>query len=132
MASGISNRQIASHKAAPKFTADEDRTGPVQMTTTHRGLQRLGRMWMPACIRYSGTAQQSRDSTMLAFHGSVSRLHDGTYAPAIVITEVTTGKRSKIKLAAHFAEKERARDQARERAAIARAYCRMSLPGFAY
>jgi hypothetical protein len=69
---------------------------------------------------------------MLAFYGSVSRLHDGTYAPAIVITDVTTGKRRKIKLAAHFAEKEKAWSQARERAAIAGAYCRLSLPALAY
>jgi hypothetical protein len=134
MASGISNRQITDIAEVYGGSADENRTRPVQMTTTHRGLQQLGHndLWMPACIRSSGTTQQSRDSTMLAFHGSVSRLHHGTYAPAIVITDVTTGKRSKIKLVAHFAEKEKARDQARERAAIARAYCRMSLPGFAY
>ncbi len=69
---------------------------------------------------------------MLAFHGSVSRSHDGSYVPAIVVTDVTTGKRSRIKLAAHFAEMEKARDQARERAAVARAYCRMSMPGSAY
>jgi hypothetical protein len=69
---------------------------------------------------------------MLAFHGSVSRLHDGTYASAIVITDVTTGKRRRIQLAAHFAEKEKACSQARERAAIARAYCRVSLPELAY
>jgi len=46
--------------------------------------------------------------------------------PVVVITDVKTSRRSKIKLAAHFAEKEKAW----ERAAIARAYCRMSLPGF--
>jgi hypothetical protein len=45
---------------------------------------------------------------MLAFHGSVSLLRDGTYVPAIVITDVTTGERRRIKLAAHFAEKETA------------------------
>jgi hypothetical protein len=69
---------------------------------------------------------------MLAFHGSVSRLHDGTYAPAIIITDVTTGKRRRITLAGHFAESVKARNEARERAAMGRAYCRMFLPGFAY
>ena len=69
---------------------------------------------------------------MLAFHGSISRLHDGTYAPAIVITDVTTGKQRRIKLAAHFAEEEKARNQARERAAIARAYSRLSLSQLAH
>jgi hypothetical protein len=60
------------------------------------------------------------DSTMFAFHGSVSRLHDGTYAPAIVITDVTTGKRRRIRLATHFAEKRKAQNQARERSDRAR------------
>ena len=69
---------------------------------------------------------------MLAFHGSVSRLHDGTYAPAIIITDVTTGKRRVIKLAGHFAEKEKARNEGRERAAIQRAFWRLSVPAFAY
>jgi hypothetical protein len=71
------------------------------------------------------------DSTLPALDGSVSRLHDGTYAPAIVITDLTTGKRRRIKLAAHFTEKEKAWNQARERAAVARAYGRMSLPELA-
>jgi hypothetical protein len=69
---------------------------------------------------------------MLAFYGSVSRLHDGAYAPAIVITDQTTGKRRRVTLDAHFAEKEEAWNDARERAATARAYCRLSLPGLAY
>ena len=70
---------------------------------------------------------------MLAFHGSISRLHDGTYAPAIVITDVATGKQRRIKLAAHFAEEEKARKKARERAAaIARAYSRLSLSQLAH
>jgi hypothetical protein len=68
---------------------------------------------------------------MFAFHGSVSRLHDGTYAPAIIITDVTTGKRRVIKLAGHFVEKEKARNEARERAAIQRAFWRLSVPAFA-
>lgn len=69
---------------------------------------------------------------MLAFHGSVSTLDDGAYAPAIIITDMTTGKWRRIKLDAHFAEKEKAWSEARERAATARAYCRVSLPGLAY
>jgi hypothetical protein len=69
---------------------------------------------------------------MFAFHGTVSRLHDGTYAPAIIITNMTTGKRRMIKLAGHFAERERARNEARERATIQRAFCRLFLPAFAY
>jgi hypothetical protein len=80
----------------------------------------------------SRRAKQWMESAMLAFHGSVSRIHDGSYAPVIVITDVTTGKQRRIKLVAHFAEEEKARNQARERAAIARAYCRLSLPQLAH
>jgi len=69
---------------------------------------------------------------MFALHGSVSRLHDGTYAPAIIITDVKTGKRRRINLAGNFAEKEKARNEARGRAAVQRALCRIFLPTFAY
>lgn len=49
---------------------------------------------------------------MFALHGSVPRMDDGSYAPAIIITDLTTGKQRKIKLAGHFTEKEKARNEA--------------------
>jgi hypothetical protein len=59
-------------------------------------------------------------------------MHDGSYAPAIIITDMTTGKQRKIKLAGHFTEREKARNEARQRAAMDRAYCRTFMPGLAY
>ena len=69
---------------------------------------------------------------MFAVHGSVSRMHDGSYVPAIIMIDLMTGKPRKIKSAGHFTEKKKARTEARQRAAMDHAYCRTSMPGLAY